>query len=200
MYARVNIIFGRQDKIDEGIAYLEESDRPAVEATEGNEGLTTFMDRQGGVIVAVSYWDEPSHSSAAALTRARDGVAAAAEGDLVVETYEVLPQEGMADAAPGAVVHMTRVQIEQAKITDGIGLLRDEVLPQLRAGAGFCSGECLVDRHAGTALLLTVWRTENDATRTEAVLDRNRDQAVERFGTKFARTESYSLVSNSARE
>jgi hypothetical protein len=199
MYARVNIIFGRKDKVKDGIAHLEESDRGAVEATEGNQGLTTFVDRGAGVIVAVSYWDEPSHSSEAALTRAREGAVAAADGDLVVETYEVVSQEGTAKAAPGAVVQMTRVQIEQAKITDGIEFVCDEVLPQLRGSAGFCSAEFLVDRHAGAGLVLTMWTTENDATRAETVIDRTRDEA-ERFGTKFPRTETYSLVGNSARD
>ena len=70
MFARVNIIFGRRDKVDDGLAHLEESDRGAVESAAGNLGLTTFVDREAGVIVAVSYWDEPAHSSQAVLTRA----------------------------------------------------------------------------------------------------------------------------------
>jgi hypothetical protein len=194
MYARVNIIFGQQDKVDDGIAHLEESDRGAVEATAGNLGLTTFVDRQAGVIVAVSYWDEPAHSSEAVLTRAREGAAAAAAGDLVVESYEVTVQERRSVPLSGAIVRVQRVQIDSSKIAAGVAFICDEVLPQLRTGAGFCSAELLIDRGAGTGQLVTVWTTAADADRTDTVLRQLRDEAVERVGTKFPRTETYTLV------
>ena len=149
MYARVNIIFGRRDKVDDGLAHLEESDRGAVESTAGNLGLTTFVDREAGVIVAVSYWDEPAHSSEAVLTRAREGAAAAAGGDLVVESYEVAAQDRRSVPSSGATVRVERVQIDSSKIADGVAFIRDEVLPQLRTGAGFCSAELLIDRGCG---------------------------------------------------
>ena len=198
MHARVNIIFGRKDRVDVGISSLEGADRATVEATDGNRGLTTLVDREGGVIVAVSYWDEPAHSSQVALTRAREGAAAAAEGDLVVETYEVAATERMSVPAPGAVVRMARVQIEPARLADGLAFLDDEVLPQLRADAGFCSAEILVDRRLGTGVFVSTWATEDSAARADTILDRLHDEAVERVGAKFPRTETYTLVRTSA--
>ena len=197
MFARVNIIFGRRDKVDDGLAHLEESDRGAVESAAGNLGLTTFVDREAGVIVAVSYWDEPAHSSQAVLTRAREGAAAAAGGDLVVESYEVAAQERRSVPLSGATVRVERVQIDSSNISDGVAFIRDEVLPQLRTGAGFCSAELLIDRGAGTGQLLTAWTTAADASRAETVLQQLRDEAVERVGTKFPRTETYTLVRTS---
>lgn len=198
MYARVNIIFGQKDKVAEGVAHLEESDRAAVEAAEGNLGLTTLMDREAGVIVAVSYWDEPTHSSEAALTRAREGAAAAAGGDLMVESYEVTSRERLSDPSPGATVRVERVQIDPAKTSDGLVFIREEVLPKLRARVGLCSVELLMDQGAGTGLLLTTWTTEDNAARAGTVLEQLRDEAVERVGTKFHRTETYALVRASA--
>jgi hypothetical protein len=199
MYARVNSIFGRKDKVADGIAHVEESDRGAVEATEGNRGLTTLVDRGAGVIVAISYWDEPAHSSEPALTRAREGAVAAAGGDLVAESYEVALQERASVPAPGAVLRLIRVQIESARVADGLGFIRDEVLPQLRVSAGFCCAELLIDRHSGNGLFLTAWTAEDDACRADAVLEQLRDEAVERVGAKFPRTETYALVRTSAR-
>lgn len=101
MYGRVNIIFGEKDEVENGVAHLEASDRAAVEATAGNQGLTTLVDREAGMIVAVSYWDALTHSSEAALARAREGAAAAAGGDLIVESYEVVMQERMTAPVAG---------------------------------------------------------------------------------------------------
>src|SRR6185369_15910480 len=78
MYARVNIIFGSEDRVGPGVAHIEKSDRDVVEAAAGNRGLTTLVNRKTGVIVAMSYWDDLRHSSEAALTKAREGAAEAA--------------------------------------------------------------------------------------------------------------------------
>jgi len=199
MHARVNMIFGKQDKVENGIAHLEETDRLAVESTPGNRGLTTLADRAAGVIVALSYWDEPSHSSKAALTRARGGAVVAADGDLVVETYEVALQETTSPPVPGAVVRLTRVQIESAKVAAGLTFIGEEVLPQLRSDIGFCSAEVLIDRHSGDGLFLTAWTAEGDAHRVDTVLDQLRDEAMDRVGARFPRTETYALVRTSAR-
>ena len=197
MHARVNIIFGERDKVEAGIAHLEESDRAVVEATAGNRGLTTLVDREAGMIVAVSYWDDLPHSSKAALTRAREGAAAAAGGDVIAETYEVAAEDRLAQPAPGAAVRLWRVQIEPARVADGVAFVRDELLPQLRASAGLCSAELLLDRGPGSGLLLTAWTGEDAAAAADAALSGSDDRAVEQAGTKFPRIEKYSLVRTS---
>ena len=100
MYARVNIIFGTTAKVGAGVAHIEKSDRDVVEAVAGNRGLTTLVDRKTGVIVAMSYWDDLRHSSEAALTKAREGAAKAAEGALVTESFEVAVAERLGGARP----------------------------------------------------------------------------------------------------
>lgn len=199
MFARVNIIFGKPDKVENGIAQLEQFDRLAVESAPGNRGLTTLADRDAGVIVALSYWDEPAHSSEAALTRAREGAVAATDGDLVVETYEVAAQKSVSPLTPDAVVRLTRVQIELLKVADGLTFVHDEVLPQVQASAGFCSAEVLIDRNSGNGLFLTAWSAEADAVRIDAVIDQLRDVAASRVGATFPRTETYAVIRSSTR-
>lgn len=197
MYARVNIIFGQKSKVEDGVSHLEKSDRAAVEATGGNLGLTTLVDREAGVIMAVSYWDEPAHSSEAALTRAREGATTAAGGDLVVETYEVASQERLSVPSPGATVRVGRVQIDPAKAAAGMTFIREQLLPKLQI-SGLCGTELLIDQDAGTGLLLTTWTSEDAAVQGDTVLEQLRDEAVERAGTKFPRVETYALVRASA--
>lgn len=199
MYARVNTIFGLRAKVGSGIAHLEESDRRAVESADGNRGLTTLVDRESGVIVAMSYWDDPQHSSGAVLTRARESAATAAGGELVAESFEVVVAERPAVPDPGAAVRMTRVQLEPARVDAGLAFVRDELLRRISAGSGLCSSEVLVDRTNGSLLLVTTWADQDAADRADAVLEELPADAARQAGTTLPRSESYVLVRQSAR-
>jgi hypothetical protein len=198
MYARVNIIFGSEDRVGPGVAHIEKSDRDVVEAAAGNRGLTTLVNRKTGVIVAMSYWDDLRHSSEAALTKAREGAAEAAGGALVTESFEVAVAERLAVPDPGAAVQMTRVQLDPVRVDAGLAFVRDELLQRLSACSGLCSAELLIDRVIGNGLLVTTWTDEEVAGRAQALLDGLRRDAEAAAGATFPRSESYMLVWRSA--
>jgi len=198
MYARVNIIFGTTAKVGAGVAHIEKSDRDVVEAVAGNRGLTTLVDRKTGVIVAMSYWDDLRHSSEAALTKAREGAAKAAEGALVTESFEVAVAERLAAPDPGATVRMTRVQLDPVRVDAGVAFVRDKLLQRLSACSGLCSAELLIDRVIGNGLLVTTWTDQEAAGRAQALLDGLRRDAEAAAGATFPRSESYMLVWRSA--
>ena len=104
VYTRVNTIFGPKDRVDAGVAQIEGPDRAAVEATRGNRGLTTMVDREAAVIVAISYWDELGRSSDAELTRARQNAVVAAGGTWWPRTTSSPSTSGVSVPAPGAAV------------------------------------------------------------------------------------------------
>jgi hypothetical protein len=194
MYARVNIIFGTEDKVGAGLAHIEQSDRGAVESAAGNRGLTTLVDPGAGVIVLMSYWDDLHQSSEVVLTRAREGAATAAGGEVVAESFEVVVAERPVDPDPGAVVRMTRVRLEPARMEAGLTFVLDEFLPRLSAAAGLSGAELLIDRELGTGLLVTTWPDQVAADRAEALLDEIPADAAARAGATFPRSESYVLV------
>jgi hypothetical protein len=194
VYARVNIIFGAEDKVGAGLAHIERSDRAAVESAAGNRGLTTLVDTDAGVIVLMSYWDDLQQSSEVVLTRAREGAAAAAGGEVVAESFEVVVAERPVEPDPGAVVRMTRVRLEPARFEAGLTFVLDEFLPRLSAGAGLSGAELLIDRELGTGLLVTTWTDQVAADRAEALLDEVPADAAARAGATFPRSESYVLV------
>lgn len=198
MYVRVNMIFGAKDRIDAGIAHIEGLDRPVVEATSGNQGLATMVDREAGVIVAMSFWDEPLHSSEASLTHAREAAAAAVGGDLVVERFELAGRTQPSPPAPGAVVRMARMQLDPATVAEGLTLFTREVLPAIKTAAGLCSAEVMIDRESGTGIILTAWTDADSADHGEHAWEPLRDTATKRVGAKFPRTETYTLVRTSA--
>ncbi len=198
MYTRVNTIFGPKDRVEAGIAQIEGPDRAAVEATSGNRGLTTMVDREAAVIIAISYWDEPDRSSQAELTRARQNAGAAAAGDLVAESYVLALADRASIPAPGSTVRLARMQIAPSRAAGGVGYLRDEILPRLRATAGFQHAEILVDHDLGNALLVSTWPDEGHAARADAILDRLRADALYRAHLSFPSTETYTLVRDAA--
>lgn len=197
MYARVNTIFGDRARVETGVAQLEDSDRRGVEGMDGNRGLTTMTDRDGGVIVAVSYWDEPTHASEATLTRAREAAAAAAGGDLVVETYEVVLRRLLTEPPPDAVVRMVRMRIPSDRDGACATFVRDEVLTDPRAATGLCRAELLLDARSQSGVLLTVWASETDAAHVDTLVERLRDEAARRAGITSPRVERYVLVRSS---
>jgi hypothetical protein len=198
MYARVNIIFGTEDKVGPGVAHIEKSDRYVVEAAPGNRGLTTLVDRKTGVIVAISYWDDPGQSSEARLTKAREDAAEAAGGALITENFEVAVAERLAVPDPGATVQMTRMQLDPSRVDAGLAFVRDELLQRLSACSGLCSAELLVDRVIGNGLLVTTWTDQEAAVRAQALLDGLREDAEAAAGATFPRSESYMLIWRSA--
>jgi hypothetical protein len=199
MYVRINTIFGDKSKIDAAIEYIEGSDRPIVEAAAGNSGLVTLVDRDAGLIVAASYWDEPLHSSEAVLTRVREGAVAVAGGDLSVESFEVVAGAQRAVPPPEAVVRFARLQIELAKIGEAISLFDEQVLPALVACNGLCSAQMVLDRSSGAGIVATAWQDAAAADAAGDVLERLRANAADRSGVKFLEVEAYTLVRTSMR-
>jgi hypothetical protein len=191
VYARVNTIFGQQDKVAAGVARAEGADRAAVEATRGNRGLTTLMNSDAGVVIAVSYWDDPMHASNPTLTRVRERIAAAAGGDLVAENFAVAWQvPGPGPAWPGATVRVDRLHIDPAVIGE-VELALHADVRQIRLSRGFSGAELMLDRTDGRAMLVTTWAAGGEVERIDAVLSRLGDAAVR------TRTESYVLVRGS---
>jgi len=198
MFARVNIIFGEQAKVDDGITHIEGRDRVLVEATTGNRGLTTVVDRSAGVIVATSYWDEPSQDSEASLTQARAGAAAAAGGALVVERYVVAFSEHGSVPPTGGVVRLAHTQVERAGTTEGVAFVRSRVVPAIRVLPGFCSAELLLDPFSGGGVFVTCWDDERNAAAADGVVRDLYDVAPELVGMTFPRIETYAVVRDAA--
>jgi len=190
VYVRVNTIFGSTDRVEAGITQIEGPNRAAVEATLGNRGLTTLVDREAAVIIAISYWDEPDRSSEAELTRARQNAVAATAGDLVAENYVRAHDERASTPEPGSTVRLVSMQITASRSAEALAYLRDEILPRFRATPGFHHAEVLVDDNVGRALLITTWQHEDHAAGSDAILDSLRTDAL----LAFTNTQTYTLV------
>jgi hypothetical protein len=192
MYVRLNTIFGDRDKTTAVLDYIESRDRATVEAAVGNGGLSTFVDRDSGVVVAASYWDEPLHSSQPVLTEVRRDAELLAGGTVTAEQYEVTAAAWLSRPRRGAAVRLRGAQLESTRLEDGILFLGGVLLPGLARCDGLCTAQMFVDAGSSAAIVFTVWENEQVAEDVSAVVEGLRGQGAD-HGVKFVTDVRYSL-------
>ena len=57
MHARMSILEGPADQVDEGMRYVREQVLPQLQQQDGFEGFVVLSDRQSGKIIGVSLWE-----------------------------------------------------------------------------------------------------------------------------------------------
>ena len=92
MHARVSILEGPPDKIDEGFRQVRERVLPRTKQIDGFKGLIALGDRQNGKTLGITFWEseEAMRASEEEANRVRSE-SAEASGETIagVERYEV---------------------------------------------------------------------------------------------------------------
>jgi heme-degrading monooxygenase HmoA len=92
VYARISVLEGPPDRIDEGLRYVRENVLPQIQQQDGFKGMVALADRQTGKTLGVTFWEseEALRASEEAADKLR-GDSAEAMGDEIagVERYEV---------------------------------------------------------------------------------------------------------------
>jgi hypothetical protein len=92
VHARVSILEGPPDKIDEGLLYFREEVEPAWETDPGFKGAIALNDRQSGKTLAITFWEreEDMRDMEKEANRVRSKVAETTGQEIAgVEQYEV---------------------------------------------------------------------------------------------------------------
>ncbi len=96
VFARVSIIQGAPEQMDEGIRYYHERTLPEARKMAGFKGAYLLADRKSGKNLGITLWDTENSleasASAADRLRSQGARAAAASKPPVVEIYEVAAQ------------------------------------------------------------------------------------------------------------
>ncbi len=92
MHARMSILEGPTDQIDEGLRYVREQVLPLMQQQDGFEGFIVLSDRQSGKVIGVSFWESEqamraSEEAAEQLRNQSAEASGATEED--VKRYEV---------------------------------------------------------------------------------------------------------------
>jgi heme-degrading monooxygenase HmoA len=94
MHARMTVIEGSAERIDEVAGQVESDVLPLLRGQSGFKGFTVMGDRSSGRVIAMSYWsseqDMEASENAVRESRQRAAEAVGATGGPQVEYYEVL--------------------------------------------------------------------------------------------------------------
>ncbi len=96
MFARVSIIQGKAEHVEEGIKDYKERMLPEARKMDGFKGAFLLVDRKSGKNLGITLWDTEksmlASSAAANRLREKGAKAAAAQQPPAVEIYEVAVQ------------------------------------------------------------------------------------------------------------
>jgi heme-degrading monooxygenase HmoA len=92
MHARMSILEGPPDQVDEGLRYVREQVLPLMQQQDGFKAFIALGDRQSGKVIGVSFWESEQAMQASeelgdrTRSESAEAVGAAVAG---VERYEV---------------------------------------------------------------------------------------------------------------
>lgn len=92
MHARVSILEGSPDKVDEGFHHVRERVVPQAKQIDGFKGMIALADRQSGKLLGITFWEseEALRASEEEANRLRSETAEASGETIAgVERYEV---------------------------------------------------------------------------------------------------------------
>jgi hypothetical protein len=95
MHVRISTVQGDTNKIEDGVAVINEKVLPTLKGVDGFRAANFMVDRRSGKLVGVAFWDseEAMNASAGAVEEIRSAVADAVDGTVVsVEEYEMVAQ------------------------------------------------------------------------------------------------------------
>ena len=183
MHARSTSFRGRPERLEAGIAVIEEDVLPALQDMDGFVGLSLLVDRSHGACIATTAWesDEAMWTTAPAVRRLRDR----AEGMLgerpEVREWEIAVLHRVRPVPPGACARVTWTRAINTSVDEQLYAFRIGTLPQVEDLPGFCSASVLVDRGTGRAAVTVVYDSPDRLADSRGPAGELRASAVEQL-------------------
>ena len=194
MYTRVLEFAGAKD-IDGGVEYLRHKVVPILDAQKGHRGITASADRSGALLGILSLWETEAdrEASDSVLANARQEALEIVGGELTVENYEQLLAEVSTPPGPGSALMVQRISMDPAKIDENFAFFKSDVVPRIKANAGFQSIRNMMNRETGHGLVGTVW-ADQDAMKAAAAEAQSRRQEAIARGVSFDSVSSREIL------
>lgn len=193
MYTRVLTFTGVED-VDAAVTFLRGTALPVVRSQRGYKGLTASADRSAGVLGVLSLWESEADRDASdsALAKTRDEARRLA-ADLTVENFEERAVEISRPPTVGSALMVTRTAMDPAKIDENIEFFQREIVPQIKASAGFRALRNMINRQTGEGIVGTVWDDEQTMRAAADAAQTRRADAATR-GVTFGDTSYREVV------
>ena len=194
MYTRMLTFKGATD-IDGGVTYLRQEVLPVLTAQNGFRGVTASANRPAGNFGILSLWETEGdrESSNSALGKAREEAVRIVGGSLTVESFEQAVGEVVKPIQAGCSLFVTRVSMDPSKVDENLAFFKSDVLPMIKAQAGFCGLRNMLDRASGRGVVGSVWESE-EALDAFAATQPERRKTAEARGVRFDEQEKRELL------
>lgn len=182
MFARVNNVTGAKD-IDAGVAFLRDKVVPEVQGQKGFRGLTMSGNRSTGEVGILGLWETLADLEAtdSTVSKLRKEAMDVLGGEITVATMEQLVAEvTKPQDMVGRPLRIVRVKMDPAKVDEQVAFFRSDVLPEMKATAGFLAVRNLIDRKTGNGNVGTIWADEDSMRAAEAIAEERRPLALAR--------------------
>jgi heme-degrading monooxygenase HmoA len=187
MLGRAVIAQGDPAKVDEVVAFVRDRVQPLVDSLPGSHGLGMWANRETGMIVVNSAWEDEaallaSNEQLASLRSEALKLLGAPEARIEVLEPAVMFQNE--PDQPGYWSRATETRAPVERMDENIALFTSEVLPAIREIPGFNTIALLVNRDEGRMVANVTYssREELDASRERAAT--LREASVTRLGAK----------------
>jgi quinol monooxygenase YgiN len=196
VYARSTTVRADPANIDAGIRYVSEEVMPAITAMDGCIGLSMLVDRDSGMCIATSAWndDQSMQAADAALRPMRAEAAKIMGGNMNVDMWEIAVLHRDHRTSDSTSVRCTWMRSDPARIDDAIALFRSEVLPTAENMGGFCSASLMVDRGAGRAVSAVTWDSRQAMEASREAAKELRSMVAEKAGAQIEDVAEFELA------
>lgn len=196
MYMRVTTVQGDPGRIDDVVALVRDRAKPVVDRSEDGRGMSVFVDREKGRVVATSAWatEQAREASNADLAPLRDEAARLMAGTVRTAEYEIAVTEQVVQPEPGCWLRATTLAADPARIRDAIAGFQSTVIPKLRGVPGFCGAMLLIDRATGTGVGSTIWSSRTTLESSRDLAGTLRGSVAAQTGGQVAGVAEYEVV------
>ncbi len=190
MFARSSTFHGKPAHVDAGIRFVTDEAGPELDRTEGCRGLSFLVDRESGLCIATSSWDDADvmHAADSRLRAMRERGRDVLGSTMDVDEWEI------------AVMHRTdhaaccRVSWLSGDVDALAETFRTTLLPELEETPGFCSASLLVQRAGGLGCATTAWESRATMEDSRASADAMRARAAGAAGGQVAAVHEFDLA------
>jgi hypothetical protein len=150
--ARSTTIKAQPDRIDEGIALINNELMSMITDIDGCMGLSLLVDRASGRCIATTSWDSEAamRASDEQLQPVRQRLLETLGGNgLEVQEWEIAIFHRDHESPAGACARVTWARPAAGQLDAGVDAFKTSVMPLLEEQDGFCSASMLINRETG---------------------------------------------------
>jgi hypothetical protein len=189
MFNRVTTLTGGND-IDAALQYLEKTALPVSRSQTGYQGASASVDRAAGLLGVLTMWDSAANRDASdsAIAKNRDEASRLYfSGTTTVEHFEDATVELVKPPTVGASLRVVSYSVDPADLDDVIAYFASDLVPRIKALAGFRGLRNMVNRETGAGLVGTSWDDASAMRQADGQLRNLREEAGRR-GIRFGDT------------